>query len=120
MRLNNLNRQKKKTFWIARNAPSNRRHNALRSGWILFYDPNYEAEVATTQFRIRPEPHYRQEQGTKARLKFSLKASLPSMERKVSLIVDNSGEGNNLGGAVDDTTENAVVGLQFFGKQRSS
>jgi len=90
--------------------------------WVdsFFYDSNHEAEIATSQFRIRPELHYRQEQGYKARFKFSLKARLPNIERKVSLVAGNSGEDGNFGDAVDDTAEDTVVGLQFFGKKRKS
>lgn len=90
--------------------------------WVdsFFYDSNYEAEVATSQFRVRPELHYRQEQDVKARLKFSLKVRLPGIERKVSIVAGNSGEDSTFGDAVDDTTENSVVGLQFFGKSRKS
>lgn len=90
--------------------------------WVdsFFFDPNYEAEVATSQFRVRPELHYRQEQDVKARLKFSLKVRLPGIERKVSIVAGNSGEDSTFGDAVDDTTENSVVGLQFFGKSRKS
>ena len=90
--------------------------------WVdsFFTDPNYEAEVATSQFRIRPELHYRNEQGAKARLKFSLKVRLPSIERRVSIVAGNDGEDGNFGDTVDDTAEDSVVGLQFFGKKRKS
>ena len=88
--------------------------------WVdsFFYDSNHEAEVATSQFRVRPELHYRQEQGAKARLKFSMKLRLPSIEKKVSIVAGNSGEEHGIGDAADDTTEDSIVGLQFFGKKR--
>jgi len=88
--------------------------------WVdsFFYDPNHEAEVATTQFRVRPELHYREEQNAKVRLKFSLKLSLPSLGRKVSIVAGNSGEDGNFGDAADDNTEDSMVGLQIFGKKR--
>ena len=88
--------------------------------WVdsFFYDPNYEAEVANSQFRVRPEIHYRQEQGAKARLKFSLKLRLPNIERKVSIVAGNSGADTGFGDNVDDTSEDTVVGVQFFGKKR--
>jgi hypothetical protein len=88
--------------------------------WVdsFFYDSNYEAEVATSQFRVRPELHYRQEQGAKARLKFVLKVSLPNLGRRVSIVAGNSGEDGILGDAADDSTEDSTLGLQFFGKKR--
>lgn len=90
--------------------------------WVdsFFFDPNHEAEVATSQFRIRPELHFRQEQDVKARMKFALKLRLPNIERKVSLVVGNTGEDSSFGDAVDDTTEDTMIGLQFFGKKRKS
>jgi hypothetical protein len=90
--------------------------------WVdsFFYDSNHEAEIATSQFRVRPELHYRQEQGAKARLKFALKVSLPNIGRRVSIVAGNSGEDGNLGDAADDSTEDSTLGLQFFGKKRKS
>jgi len=88
--------------------------------WVdsFFYDSNHAAEVASSQFRIRPELHYRKEQNAKVRLKFSLKLSLPNLGRKVSLVAGNSGEDGNFGDAADDNTADSMVGLQFFGKKR--
>lgn len=88
--------------------------------WVdsFFSDPSYEAEVVTSQFRLRPEISYRSEQGFDTDLKASFKFSLPNFDRKVSLI----------GGAFDtdaqaedvdyEAEQERTIGLQFFGKER--
>ncbi len=88
--------------------------------WVdsFFQDPNYEAEVATSQLRIRPELHYRNEQGAKARLKFSLKLSLPNVNNRISLIAGHDPDEGKFEEAAEDPGDNSIVGLQFFGKIR--
>ena len=87
--------------------------------WVdSFYgDPNYEAEVASTQLRIRPEYYYRKEQGGKIKGKVSLRLMLPNTGNKISLIAGNDLDEFEDGGAVDDDDDDAVIGLQFFGKK---
>ncbi len=90
--------------------------------WVdsFFRDPNYEADVASSQFRLRPELYYRDQQGSKFRLKASLKLRLPNVSRKVSLVVGNHSDNENSGGSVDDSLDETVLGLQFFGKLRKN
>lgn len=89
--------------------------------WIdsFFGDPNYEAEVANSQFRVRPELHYRDEQGAKGRLKFLMKLQLPNVEDKVSLFAGNTDEDDDFDQDIGDADEETVVGLQFFGRTRN-
>jgi len=88
--------------------------------WVdsFFLDPNFEAEVVTTQFRVRPELHYRTEQGMKARVKLSLKLNLPNFSRKTSLIIGNDPDDGTFEDDPDKRGEDSIVGLQFFGKER--
>lgn len=87
--------------------------------WVdSFYgDPNYEAEVASSQLRIRPEFYYRKEQGAKLKAKVSLRLMLPNTGDKISLIAGNDVDEFEDGGAIDDEDEDAVIGIQFFGKK---
>jgi hypothetical protein len=87
--------------------------------WVdsFFSDPNYEAESANTLFRVRPELYYRKEQGAKGRLKARFKFSLPNVNRKTSLIIGSDDTVDDFGDAVDDSAEDAIIGLQFFGTQ---
>jgi len=87
--------------------------------WIdSFYgDPSYEAEVASTQLRIRPEFYYRDKQGAKVKAKVSLRLMLPNTSNKVSLIAGNDVDEFEDGGAIDDEDEDSIIGLQFFGKK---
>jgi len=91
------------------------------ANWVdsFFLDPNYQAEVVTTQFRVRPELHYRSEQGAKARLKLSLKLSLPNFNRKTSLIIGKEPDDGDFEDTGDGRGEDSIVGLQFFGKKRT-
>ena len=89
--------------------------------WVdaFFGDPNFDAEVASSQLRIRPELYYRDKQGAKIRLKGSLKLGLPNFNRKISLIVGTDSDNGTLGDSVDDSSDESIVGLQFFGKIRN-
>ena len=73
------------------------------SQWVdgFFDDPNNEAEATTTQFRIRPELYYREEQGAKFRLKTSVKIRVPGSKGKVSFIAGTDEDGNDTGGDGD-------------------
>ena len=92
------------------------------ANWVdtFFQDPNSEAEVATSQFRIRPELHYRNEQGAKARVKVSLKMRLPNIDRRISLVVGSDTEDSNFGDPADEPGDNSIIGLQFFGKKHKN
>lgn len=89
------------------------------SQWVdsFFNDPDYEAEVATTQIRIRPELYYRKEQHLKPRLRASVKLSLPNLGHRVSLFAGNGPREDDRDEGTDDTKEKSVIGLQFFGKE---
>ncbi len=89
--------------------------------WVdaFFGDPNFDAEVASSQLRVRPEIYYRDEQGAKLRLKGSLKLGLPNIKRKISFIVGTDSDNGTLGDSVDDSTDESIVGFQFFGKIRN-
>jgi hypothetical protein len=88
--------------------------------WVdsFFSDPAYEAEVATSQFRIRPEVRYRNEQGWGGTVKFSFKFRLPNLERRVSLVGGSSDFDEDFDAAVDEDVNEPAIGLQFFGKER--
>ena len=88
--------------------------------WVdsFFSDPEYEAEMVTSQFRLRPEISYRAEQGFDGTLKASFKYRLPNLERKVSLVGGSSDFDEDFDAAVDDDVNEPAIGLQFFGKQR--
>lgn len=88
--------------------------------WVdsFFSDPAYEAEVATSQARVRPELYYRSEQGLKPKIKFSFKLRLPNLERHVSLFGGSTDGDSNFDQAVDDDINEPVIGLQFLGKER--
>lgn len=88
--------------------------------WVdsFFGDPAYESEVASSQFRLRPELYYRKEQGLKLKLKASFKFRLPNIERKVSLFGGSSDYDDSFEEAVDDDVSEPAIGLQFFGKER--
>jgi len=89
------------------------------SQWVdsFFNDPDYEAEVATTQIRIRPELFYRKEQDLKPRMRASVKLSLPNLGHRVSLFAGNAAREDDRDEGTDDTNEKSVIGLQFFGKE---
>lgn len=86
------------------------------SQWVdgFFDDPNNLAESTSTQFRIRPEFYYRQEQGSKFKFRASVKIRLPNTGGKVSFI---AGTDENIEGSGDsdgDDDDDSIVGLQFF------
>jgi hypothetical protein len=87
--------------------------------WVdsFFSDPNFEAESASTLLRIRPELFWRKEDDLKVRLKARLKLRLPNVNRKTSLVIGSDDTVDEFGEAVDDASEDPVVGLQFFGRQ---
>jgi hypothetical protein len=89
--------------------------------WVdsFFSDPAYEAEVATSQARIRPELYYRSEQGLKPKIKFGFKFRLPNLERHVSLVGGSTDFDSDFDSAVDDDVSEPAIGLQFFGKERN-
>ena len=93
-------------------------HRAVR--WVdsFFSDSGYEAEVATSQVRIRPELYYRREQGLKPKIKFAFRISLPNLEHRVSLVGGSSDFDSSFDEAVDDDISEPAIGLQFFGKDR--
>ncbi len=88
--------------------------------WVdgFFVDSEYEAEDAYTQIRLRPEFYYRREQGAKGKFRFRARVNLPNLGRKVSLVAgadDDSGFDDSL----DDSTDDDILGLQFFMKESS-
>jgi hypothetical protein len=89
------------------------------SQWVdaFFSDPNFEAESANTLYRFRPELYYRKEQGAKAKLKFRIKLHLPNFSRKTSLVIGSDDTVDSFEDTSDDSTEEPIIGLQFFGKQ---
>lgn len=88
------------------------------SRWVdaFFADEVYEAEKATTLIRLRPELYYRKEHGTKGKAKVRIKLSLPNLGRKTSLVIGSDDAIDDFNDNLDDSTQEAVVGLQFFGK----
>jgi len=106
--------------WVEREKERTESLGQRATQWVdsFFSDPEYEAEVATNQFRIRPELYYRQEQGLKAKVKLSFRIRLPNLERHVSLVGGSSDFDSNFDEAVDDDLNEPAVGLQFFGKKR--
>jgi len=87
--------------------------------WVdsFFSDPNFEAESANTLVRLRPELYYRNEQGTEGRFKARIKLRLPNMNRKTSLVIGSDDAVDSFGDTADDSAEDAVIGLQFFGRE---
>jgi hypothetical protein len=88
------------------------------SQWVdsFFSEETYEAESATTLIRFRPELYYRKEQGTKVKAKVRIKLSLPNLGQKTSLVIGNDDTIDDFNDNLDDSTQETVVGLQFFGK----
>ena len=90
------------------------------SQWVdsFFVDPNYEAEQANSQFRIRPEIYYGKEDDFKFRLRVRARINLPNMGRRVSLVVGADDE-DGFDDAVDDSADDGIIGLQFFMRESS-
>jgi hypothetical protein len=86
------------------------------SQWVdgFFDDPNNVAEATTTQFRIRPEFYYREEQGAKFKFKASVKIRLPGSKGKVSFIAGSDENGDDTGDAGEVEEDESIIGLQFF------
>jgi len=88
------------------------------SQWVdsFFADPNYEAETANTMVRIRPEFYYRKEQGAKGKLKVGIKLQLPNLGKRTSLVIGNEDAIEGYDDTSDDSDDEPIVGLQFFGR----
>jgi hypothetical protein len=88
--------------------------------WVdsFFSDPDYLAEVASSQFRLRPEIFYREEQGVDFDASMALKLHLPNLNRKVSLVIGSGSDEASFGDEATEDVEESVIGLQFFGRMR--
>jgi len=88
--------------------------------WVdgFFNDPNYEAEAAYSQIRLRPEYYYRKEQGSKGKFRFRARINLPNLGRRASLIAGAEDE-DSFDDSADDSSTDGVLGLQFFMKESS-
>jgi hypothetical protein len=86
--------------------------------WVdgFFNDPNYEAEAAYSQIRLRPELYYRKEQGAKAEFRFRARINLPNIGRRASLVVGAEDE-DDFNGSADDSSTDGTLGLQYFIKE---
>jgi hypothetical protein len=106
--------------WVERERHRSESYGHGAARWVdaFFSDPEYEAEIASSQARIRPELFYGRDDGTEVRVKVSFKLRLPNIERKVSLVGGSSDFDSGFDEAVDDDINEPVVGLQFFGKER--
>jgi len=88
--------------------------------WVdgFFNDPNYAAEAAYSEVRLRPEFYYRKEQGSKAKFRFRARVNLPNLGRRVSLVAGVD-EDSDFDDSVDDSTDDGILGLQFFMNESS-
>jgi hypothetical protein len=88
--------------------------------WVdgFFNDPNYEAESAYSQIRLRPEYYYRKEQGGKFKFRFRARVNLPNLGRRASLVA-GADDDSGFDDSVDDSSDEGVLGLQFFMKESS-
>lgn len=86
----------------------------------FFTDQEYQSEVATTQFRLRPELYYRSEQDlkVKAKAKASFRIRLPNLGRRVSLVGGSSDMDDSFDESVDDDINEPSIGLRFFGRDK--
>ena len=91
------------------------------SQWVddFFQDSTYDAEAANSQIRLRPEFYYRKEQGAKAKFRFRARLNLPSMGNRVSLVAGADDDSGGFDDSVDDSSDDGVIGLQFFMKESS-
>ena len=89
--------------------------------WVdgFFADQEYEAEAAYSQIRLRPEYYYRKEQGSKAKFRFRARLNLPNLGRRVSLVA-GADEDSGFDDSADDSSDEGVLGLQFFMKETSA
>jgi hypothetical protein len=74
--------------------------------------------AAYSQIRLRPEYYYRKEQGGKFKFRFRGRFNLPNLGRRVSLLA-GADEDSGFDDSVDDSADEGVVGLQFYGKETS-
>ena len=90
------------------------------SMWVdsFFVDSEYEAEDAYSQIRLRPEFYSRKEQGAKGKFRFRARVNLPNLGRKVSLVA-GADDDSGFDDSVDDSGDEGILGLHFFGKQNS-
>ncbi len=88
----------------------------LASQWFddFFADPDYDADAADTQFRLRPEYYYRDEQGSKLKMKVHAKIGLPNLGHRVTLIAGADEDEDHFGEADADSNDYKVAGLQLF------
>ncbi len=84
----------------------------------FFTDQEYQSEVATTQFRLRPELYYRSEQGLKVKFKGSFRLRLPNLGRRVSLVGGSSDMDDSFDESVDDDINEPSIGLRFLGRDK--
>lgn len=84
--------------------------------WVdgFFADPNYEADTVDSQFRLRPEFYYRDEQGAKLRMRTLIKVRLPNLGHKISLIAGSEEDEDHFGQTSNDSERNRIAGLQVF------
>ncbi len=89
------------------------------STWVdaFFQDPNFEAEGAYSEIRIRPELYYREEQGLEGRFRFRARFNLPNLGRKVSLVIGADEDNADIQDSADDSRDQGAIGLQFFMKE---
>lgn len=90
------------------------------SSWVdgFFNDPNYEEEAAYSQIRLRPEWYYRKEQGSKFKFRFRARVNLPNLGRRASLVAGVD-EDSDFDDSADDSSDEGLIGLQFFMKESS-
>lgn len=86
------------------------------SQWIdgFFADPSYEEESANSQFRIRPELYYQDQQGTKLKMRVHAKIPLPNLGHRISLVAGADENDDQTGDFADDRNQSRIAGLQFF------
>lgn len=86
------------------------------SQWVdsFFEDPEYEAEQANSQLRLRPELYYRDKQGVQGRFRFRLRLNLPNLGHRVSLVAGADEEDGDIEDSADDSSNDGAIGLQFF------
>lgn len=86
----------------------------------FFGDINYEEEYAYTQLRVRPEVYYSDKGGTEFNLKVLAKIRLPNLGDRVSFVAGSDPDGDDFNDSIEDASEDAFAGLQFFLKSSES